>query len=177
MQQDGAFLQNGVLLYIAYCLLAPPSWKPLPAISIASTNCPRLHGLKHFCQLHKRRVRHDLLGRNEKILPLLIAVRLSPARGNFTVLDSALFLGDNIRVTELVLALYLHKINRIVGLHNEIRLIVMPVIVGDIEFLWSRAKPVLHIGVRLQHPCKYQFGAAVKLGGAEYAPLDTLKQN
>ena len=24
MQQDGAFLQNGVLLYIAYCLLAPP---------------------------------------------------------------------------------------------------------------------------------------------------------
>ena len=108
---------------------------------------------------------------------MLIPICFSPVGGNFTVLDAAIFLCNNLRIFQLILALYLHEINRILGLHNEIWLIVMPVIVGDIEFLWSRAKPVLHIGVRLQHPCKYQFGAAVKLGGAEYAPLDTFKQN
>ena len=109
---------------------------------------------------------------------MLIAVRLSPARGNFAVLDSALFLGDNIRVTELVLALYLHEINRIVGLHNEIRLIVMTVVIGDIELLRRGTKPILYISrFCFQNPCQQQLRAAVKLGGAEYAPLDTFKQN
>ena len=89
-------------------------------------------------------------------------------------MNAAPFLGNNIGIIQLVLALYFHEINRIVGLHNEIRFIVMPVIVGDIELLRSRAKPVLYIGVRLQHPCKHQLGTTVKLGGVEYAPLDSL---
>lgn len=128
-------------------------------------------------QLHERRVRHDLFRRNEQIPPFLITIRLAPTGSNFAILNATLFLGNHIRVIQLVLTFDLHKVNNAFGFHNEIRFIVMPVVIGDVEFLRCRAQPVQHIGIRFKYPCQKQFRMAVKLGCAEHALLDPVKQN
>ena len=118
-----------------------------------------------------------MLRGNKQITPFFIAIRFTPSRSNFTVLDTALLLGNNIWIVELVFSLYLHQIDRAFRFHNKVWLIVAAMVIGDIELFRVRTKPILDIVICLQNASQRQFSVfAIKFSCAKNASLNTCKK-
>ena len=133
--------------------------------------------MKSLRQLFERGVRHNLLGRNEQILPFLISVCLAPTGRNLAILNTTLFLGYDIRIVKFIFAFDFNEIYNAFGFYNEVRLIAVAMIVSNIKFLRCRTEPVLHIGIIFQYPCKEQFRMAIKLGSVKHTLFDAIEEN